>query len=78
MFFETPNIDLIVMDGCVNNEDTIDSLPLIEKMRLTYKGDIIAASGSSYFRDLMCEVGCNYCSVKGKVTDVIKRLLNLN
>lgn len=78
MFSETADMALIVMDGCVDNEDHLDSLPLIKKIRQTYKGDMIAASGTSFNRDQMCAFGCNYNVPKREVQAMIQKLLNLN
>ena len=52
-------IQLIIMDGCLQS-DYPNTMPLIKKIRETFKGPMIAGSGSdSYLKELVA-AGCNF------------------
>ena len=60
MFASRKDWDLILVDGCV--EDTnkeLDTVPLVRKMRETFKGDMVAISGRPDFREALMNEGCN-------------------
>ncbi len=64
------------MDGCVNNEEHIDSVPLIEKIKESYDGYMIAASSLPLYRRMMIEAGCTHESTKDNIPYMVKKLLN--
>lgn len=49
---------LICMDACVP-ASTPNTLPLVRKMRQTYKGHMIAISTMSEYRKLLKDAGCD-------------------
>ena len=75
--FPTKNWDLIVVDGCIGGDD-FNSPPLIQKMRETYSGPMVAASRS---RELMMEMkkaGCSHkANEKSFVPAIIEDILEL-
>ena len=77
-FIKAPHIDIIVMDGCIDNAARLDSLPLIKKIRETYSGIMIAASSESEYMNQMKEAGCDYMSTKSGVPRLILKLLELD
>ena len=76
LFLKHPDVDIIVVDGCLNENDVLDTLPLIKKIRETYKGPMIAASGHEEFRHKMVLAGCNKQREKYDVIDLIREMLD--
>lgn len=76
-FTANPDIVAIVMDGCVPGDGDLDNpntRSLVCDLRLTFKGPIIAASGSPYYGNLLVEAGCTYrCEKK----DVPRKILDI-
>lgn len=55
-----PDLVLIVMDGCVDHDSTLDSLPLIQAIRKKgFHGTMLAASSDGEFRKEMLLAGCD-------------------
>ncbi len=77
-FAATPAIDLIVMDGCVDSGNTLNTLPLIEKIRETYEGPMIAASSLDTYRYRMMKSGCSHEAAKPEVAALIKKILTFS
>jgi DNA-binding response OmpR family regulator len=66
----------ISVDGCVPG-DELNTLPLIRMMCREYQKPIIAASGDSFYRKQMMEVGCTHeCHKKSELPHVIVELLD--
>lgn len=52
-------ITLVVMDGCVQSH-TLNTPPLVQKIRETFDGPILAASSSKHYRDVLMQCGCTH------------------
>lgn len=77
LFAENDDIALIVLDGCVDG-DKFDTLPLLQKMRETFTGPILAASNAPPLNDLLMEGGCSdFADGKSKVPSKIIEILGL-
>lgn len=76
LYQENSDIALVVMDGCIgtNYPNTLD---LIRKIRLTFKGPMIATSADSNFRNILEDAGCDYKAAKDNVPELVKKLLSL-
>ncbi|MBP6884275.1 MAG: hypothetical protein KBC17_00440 [Candidatus Pacebacteria bacterium] len=77
LFNTNPDIDVIIIDGCVNNFKELDTLPLIEKIRRTYKGPMIAASRSDTYRKRMVAAGCDKETWKENVNNLLRGMLGI-
>lgn len=77
LFSDTLIIDLIVVDGCVDDHNKLDSLHLIKYIRSLHTGDIIAASSSESNRLEMLKAGCNHQCDKKSVLLTAKELLGI-
>lgn len=69
------SIDLIVIDGCINSGNTLNTIPLIKEIRKTFAGPMIAASSSVAYRQAMASAGCSHQSSKEAVPDLVKAML---
>ena len=49
--------DAIIIDGCIGGDD-FNALPVIEEIRKTFSGVMIAASMNPDLRDMMMRAGC--------------------
>ena len=58
-------IDLIVMDGCLGS-DSPNTPDLIKLIRKTFKGPMIASSGSTEYLKILTEAGCDHKFDKGR------------
>lgn len=76
IFLANPDVDLIVMDGCVPGY-RLNSLPLIRKIRETYKGPIVAASSDADNREEMVRAGCSHNVRPANLFEIFKELLDL-
>lgn len=76
LFFSNPNIDIIVMDGCLNTMSILNTLPLIGKIRETYKGFILASSSDEHYREAMVKAGCNVGVTKGEVASILRKCIS--
>ncbi len=77
MFAENTDIDIVVMDGCVDSDEDIDTESLVRMFRETFRGPMIAASKSPHFRSLLKEAGCNYECHKEDVPKTILKILKI-
>lgn len=69
-------LSVVVMDGCLENNERPDTLPLIEKLlEFQFKGPIIAMSASPEFREQMMKAGCTHASEKVDVPSLVVRLI---
>ncbi len=74
--------DLIVMDGWIDSAGTIydipNSIPLLRKIRETFTGPIIAASGSPHARKKLMREGCDHEASKNEVPKKVMEILGLS
>ena len=70
-------IALVVMDGCIDNRDRPDTVPLIQKIRETFSGPMIAASSSVDYRKMLMRAGCSHEAAKPLVPAKVLELLGL-
>lgn len=74
LFAENPDVAAILMDACVpGNHPT--TLPLVEKIRETFQGPIIAISSKREYRQELKEVGashsCDKYTAAHKLTEIL-------
>lgn len=74
LFQSNPDIALIAMDGCVPG-DVLNTIPLVEEFKKTFKGPMVAISANDSFRVRLLDAGCNYECTKQRVPHTIKSLL---
>ena len=76
-FSRDPEVNLIVMDACVNS-DQPNTMPLIKAFQtIGYAKPIIAASTSSLFRQQLVDAGATHQASKIDVPRMALNLLNL-
>ncbi len=71
------HVALVVMDGCVPG-DHLNTVPLVQIIRTTFQGPIIAASSSTYNREELVKAGCSEGSEIVDVPATIVRLLKIS
>jgi len=71
LYDQNQDVDLVVMDGCVDSS-SLDSIPLVEEIRKTYKGPILAASSSFLCNEELVLAGCD-CEIKN-TRDLIPKI----
>ena len=72
-FSQNPDIDAIVMDGCLSNNG-FDTGDLIVSFRARFSGPIIASSGSGKIRRIMVSRGCDYECDKSGVAKKLREI----
>ena len=77
LFFANVDVALIVMDACVPGDDPTTP-PLVQKMRETFFGPIIAASSDWGYRQELMAAGCDHECPKHAVPQTVVRILNLS
>jgi CheY-like chemotaxis protein len=78
VFAAHPDLDAIVMDGCIEGPGELpNSLVLVLEFRRTFKGPMIAVSNSDEYQDRLMEAGCDHKSYKGHVHRKLKELLSV-
>lgn len=75
LFEANPDITLVIMDACVPGLCQPNSMPLVEKIRQTFKGPIVAASGRPDFRKLLMDAGANREASKNEVSALVSQIL---
>ncbi|MEK7664082.1 MAG: hypothetical protein AAB340_01370 [Patescibacteria group bacterium] len=60
LYDQNQDVDLIVMDGSVDNNHELDSIPLVKEMRKTYEGPILAASSNFLYNEDLIRAGCSH------------------
>ena len=75
LFFANPDIGIVVMDACVPGDDP-NSIPLVRKISKTFTGKMIASSGSSMFRQMLVDAGCNHQCDKHILIDKFLEIAN--
>lgn len=76
LFQGHPDVSLIVMDACVPG-DNPTTPPLVEKIRKTFQGPMIAASSDEYYREILMNYGCDHEASKDQVPVKVRELLSL-
>jgi hypothetical protein len=76
LFAANPDINAIVMDACVPG-DSPTTPPLVRKIRETFAGPMIAASGAVWFRKQLMECGCDHQADKDDVPAKVIEVLSL-
>lgn len=74
LFNANPDVALVIMDGCVPGERP-NSMPLVQKMRETFQGPIVAGSGNPNFIKTLIEAGCSHGAVKHEVSGLVSKIL---
>ncbi len=78
LFSEHPDVRIVALDGCLRRVpgNKPDTLPLIDELRLTFGGTVIAMSSDGKFRHMMVEAGCTFeINGKEKLPEEVRRLL---
>ncbi|MEK7645673.1 MAG: hypothetical protein AAB374_00995 [Patescibacteria group bacterium] len=75
-FAANPDIVAIVMDACVPG-DRPTTPSLVQKLRSTFTGPMIAASSMSDYRRRLLAAGCDHESVKEEVPQMLLEILGL-
>lgn len=74
LFEANTDLALVIMDGSVGSEE-LNSTSLVQKMRRTFRGPIVAASGSPTSRRQMMKVGCSHEADKHEVSVLVSKIL---
>ena len=62
-FFDNPEIDIIVVDGCVPGR-VLNTPPLVREIRKSFKGIMIAVSSVDEYRKDLLNAGCDIECIK--------------
>ncbi|MFA5870871.1 MAG: response regulator [Candidatus Paceibacterota bacterium] len=76
IFYQNPDLSVITMDACVPGDEP-NTIPLVEEIRKTYSGPIIATSSDENFCEALIKAGCNYGISKENVAEEILKVLSL-
>ncbi|KKT12680.1 MAG: hypothetical protein UW83_C0030G0005 [Parcubacteria group bacterium GW2011_GWD1_44_9] len=74
LFEVNPDLTLVIMDGCVPGERP-NSMPLVQKMRQTFRGPIVAGSGNPNVCKTLVEAGCSHWALKHMVSGLVSKIL---
>ncbi|MFA6364784.1 MAG: hypothetical protein WCW78_00065 [Candidatus Paceibacterota bacterium] len=74
LFLEHPEIDIIAMSACISGHEP-DTIQLVQKMRQSFKGPMIAMSSILVHRKTLCEAGCNLESEKLVLPDLVLKII---
>ncbi|HLD07191.1 MAG TPA: hypothetical protein VJC16_06720 [Candidatus Nanoarchaeia archaeon] len=73
-FEQNPGISAVVMDACVPGDEP-NTVPLVQKMRKSFSGPMIAASSAKKCRDKLVAAGCSHqadkCDIPQKLLQVL-------
>ena len=69
------DIIAVVLDGSLSLAGHLDTLPLVEVFRRTFKGPIIAASGCTDYREQLVEAGCDHEIEKNFVARLLRDII---
>jgi len=75
-FADNPDVAAIAMDGCVPGRH-INTLPLVRKMRETFKGPMIAIASDYDHRKELMQAGCDYEVDKNSLPEKLIEVLRL-
>ena len=70
-------IVLVVMDACVPGGQP-NSIPLVEEIRKSFDGPIIASSSDEDYRKILVHAGCSHEAPKYEVSKLIHQLFKIN
>ncbi|HNZ86700.1 MAG TPA: response regulator [bacterium] len=72
---ENQDIDIIFLDGCLNNSAELDTVPFVKLAReMGFNKEIIAMSSDDKFNNILLESGCDK---KCDKFDMIPEILNI-
>lgn len=74
LFEANPDLALVIMDACVSSESP-NSMPLVQKMRKTFQGPIVAGSGNSNYSKILMQVGCSHEAPKWDIPALVSQIL---
>lgn len=75
-FAANPDVAAIVMDACVPG-DTPNTSALVQKIRETFKGPMIAISSCEDYQQVILKTGCDHFSSKENLIQKIQEVLDL-
>ena len=76
LFYDNPDLDAVVMDGCVPGVE-LNTANLTMEIRKRFAGPMIAVSSEPDFRRALVQAGCDYACDKNLVPDKLIQLLGL-
>jgi DNA-binding response OmpR family regulator len=71
------SLDMIIIDGCVDNPNHLDSLPLIATIRGLYSKPILASSGNEDNLPQMLNAGASHSALKAEAASMVLKILNI-
>ena len=73
---QNPDIGLVFMDGSLDGTGAPDTMQLVANIRQrpTFKGRIIAISGSQHSNMILRQAGCHDSCEKGKILEKFREL----
>lgn len=74
-FAEHTDIAVIVLDGRLDDPESMYSYALATELRRQFNGPMIAASGSKEYREELIRAGCDHQSEKADVPNLVLKLL---
>lgn len=77
LFSKHPDVAAIVMDACVPGHKPTTP-PFVRRIRRSYSGPIIAASGDDTFQKALLDAGCDHRAFKHAVPGKLAELLDLD
>ncbi len=70
-------LSAIILDGCIPGND-INTIPFIQRARSEgFTRPIVASSGSTKYRRMMCENGASHDAPKTEAAELVLRLLGV-
>ena len=75
-FAANPDIVAIAMDACVPG-NSINTIPLVQKIRATFLGPIIAISSSLEYQEVLIKAGCSHQSTKAGMPEKLIGILGI-
>ena len=75
-FAAHPDLAAIVIGACVPGV-AINTEPLVRELRATFRGPMIATSGTPLFYDQLVTAGCSHRCEGGLVPEMIRQVLGL-
>lgn len=77
IFQRHPDLAVVVMDACVPGH-TINTIPLVYKMRETFMGPMIAISSEEEYREELMQAGCDHKSDKNTIAKKVLKLVGVS
>ncbi|MFH1193284.1 MAG: response regulator [Candidatus Jorgensenbacteria bacterium] len=72
-FAANPDIDVVVVDGCVPGSE-LNTIPLVQKFKATFKGPMIAVSGNPDFQKMLIKEGCSHECEKKDLPEFLRTI----